>query len=278
MSLAQYIDLPLKNVTWVYEKIDIIKWKSKKDKLIVDQNHCLLLVLQGKARCCINGKSYVYGKNTILWIRKGDDYFAESLETPFHYIAVTFTLHSDFDNMGLEAANWTYFFRDFNENTMERLFRKMLDSFLYKEPCYRLEMKMVLLNIVRLLFTSKEHQICFQNSPLSIRPAITYIHDNYLAQTIEIQELSKMCNLSVRQFSRIFTKAHQITPKKYINRLKIEYAKRLLKSTVLSVAEIAKQACFSDTFYFCKTFKFFVGISPSQYRKNAKRPLGGGVD
>ncbi len=54
----------------------------------------------------------------------------------------------------------------------------------------------------------------------------------------------------------------------HIKNLRIEEAKRLLKDTALSVAEISERVGFSDYNYFCRVFKRETGISAKKYRKS----------
>ena len=53
----------------------------------------------------------------------------------------------------------------------------------------------------------------------------------------------------------------------YIRRRRMHRAKKLLKTTELSVAEIAEQVGFSDYNYFSRVYKKTYGKSPKRYRK-----------
>ena len=53
----------------------------------------------------------------------------------------------------------------------------------------------------------------------------------------------------------------------YVNKLRIEDAKGLLKSTSLSTTEIAYLVGYTDSNYFSALFKEKVGVSPREYRK-----------
>ncbi|MBQ7900963.1 MAG: helix-turn-helix transcriptional regulator [Clostridia bacterium] len=67
--------------------------------------------------------------------------------------------------------------------------------------------------------------------------------------------------------SHFFKKNKGITIKGYVNNLRIENAKQLLKSTGLSIDEISFAVGFGDISYFSKVFKAHVGLSPTEYRK-----------
>ena len=59
---------------------------------------------------------------------------------------------------------------------------------------------------------------------------------------------------------------------KYLNRLRVEKAGRMLLETNLSLSEIAGACCFEDQSWFSKIFKTFTGFSPGKYRSQ-----GGGM-
>lgn len=58
-----------------------------------------------------------------------------------------------------------------------------------------------------------------------------------------------------------------ITPNKYIQKAKMEHARKLLTDTDLSVTEVGYKIGVNDSAYFYRMFKAWYGLSPSQYRK-----------
>ena len=55
--------------------------------------------------------------------------------------------------------------------------------------------------------------------------------------------------------------------KEYILTIKLDYAKRLLTTTTLTISEISEQAFFTDAKHFMRLFKQKNGLTPSQYRE-----------
>ena len=70
-----------------------------------------------------------------------------------------------------------------------------------------------------------------------------------------------------RYFIRAFKNEFGLTPRKYINKLRIERAIHMLKETAMSVTTISKTVGFSDPYYFSRLFKQITGKSPSEYRR-----------
>lgn len=70
-----------------------------------------------------------------------------------------------------------------------------------------------------------------------------------------------------RYFIRTFKNEFGLTPRKYINKLRVERAIHMLKDTAMSVTTISKTVGFSDPYYFSRLFKQVTGRTPSEYRK-----------
>lgn len=65
---------------------------------------------------------------------------------------------------------------------------------------------------------------------------------------------------------QLFKKETGLSLNDYINKVRINKAKKLLKETGAMVYEIADQVGFSDSQYFSTVFKKIVGVSPKEYR------------
>lgn len=95
---------------------------------------------------------------------------------------------------------------------------------------------------------------------------ILYIQDHFDEQ-IEIATLAEMVNLSISQFERNFKKLFNMTPLKFINKVRIDNACEMLINTHATLSEIALDCGFYDHSYFTKIFKNQMSMTPIQYRK-----------
>lgn len=103
------------------------------------------------------------------------------------------------------------------------------------------------------------------NPDLSL--ALDYIHNNY-AEKIYIEQLSKLCNLSLCHFVRLFKKEMGISPHNYILNLRLKKTKQLLVETNLSVEEISTRCGFNSVAHFIRTFSSSTdGLTPGKFRK-----------
>ena len=92
-----------------------------------------------------------------------------------------------------------------------------------------------------------------------------YINFNF-HKNITIEEISRKFYLSRAYMRNIFDSYMKMSPKQYLQTVRMEKAAELLKSTKYQVSEIAMSVGYEDSLAFSKAFKNYYGISPLQYR------------
>lgn len=95
--------------------------------------------------------------------------------------------------------------------------------------------------------------------------AQTYIEEN-LGGRISFQELASKLATSRRNFDRRFIKATGNTPVEYLQRVKVEVAKKALEKGRKSIFEVMYEVGYSDDKAFREVFKKITGLSPLDYR------------
>lgn len=106
----------------------------------------------------------------------------------------------------------------------------------------------------------------------AIKDAQVFIEDN-VSEKISVQKLAEKYAISRRNFVRRFKKATQNTPLEYIQRVKIEAAKKSLESTQRNVNEIMYQVGYADQKAFRTIFKKYAGLSPIAYKSKYNRSI-----
>jgi len=94
---------------------------------------------------------------------------------------------------------------------------------------------------------------------------ISYVEDRYRT-SLEVSELARIACLSESQFRKRFVKLFKIAPSKFINRIRVQTAAKLLLSSDDPIAEIALQCGFCDQSYFTRQFSSVFGLTPKRYR------------
>lgn len=102
-----------------------------------------------------------------------------------------------------------------------------------------------------------------------VQKAQKYIENNFY-EKIQVDELAQRLALSRRSLERRFKKATHNTITTYIQRVKVEAAKRSLEASRENVNEVMYGIGYSDEKSFRNTFKKITGISPVQYRNKYK--------
>ncbi|SEA32904.1 two-component system, response regulator YesN [Thalassobacillus cyri] len=99
-----------------------------------------------------------------------------------------------------------------------------------------------------------------------IRKAQDYIQEHFNDSELSLQTVADKVNVSPSYFSRMFSKETGKTLVEYITSIRIEHAKKLLKSTNQRTYEIAQRVGYSDSHYFCNLFKKVTGMTTRQYK------------
>lgn len=97
--------------------------------------------------------------------------------------------------------------------------------------------------------------------------SLNYIHQNFHLN-LSLENVAQQVYISPYYLSHLFKEELGITFVEYLTKVRIEEAKKLLKTTSLSIVAIASEVGYEDASYFSKVFKKNMGISPNQFRKN----------
>lgn len=93
---------------------------------------------------------------------------------------------------------------------------------------------------------------------------LTYV-DSHYASEITLEQAAALVGFSKFHFSRLFKEFTNCTFYDYLSQTRIQAAKRLL-STGTSITDIAFQTGFNSLTSFCRCFKKYTDLSPSEYR------------
>ncbi|HCN76741.1 MAG TPA: hypothetical protein DIT13_06055 [Verrucomicrobiales bacterium] len=92
----------------------------------------------------------------------------------------------------------------------------------------------------------------------------------YFHEPIRVAELAALAGMSESHFSRQFKAFVGTSPIDWLRRERINQAKRRLAESDDAVKEIARQAGYTDQFFFSKDFKRMTGLTPSQFREQER--------
>jgi transcriptional regulator GlxA family with amidase domain len=92
-----------------------------------------------------------------------------------------------------------------------------------------------------------------------------YIEEN-VQNKISLDSLADHVSLGRRSFERRFKKATNNSVLEYIQRVKIEAAKRSLETSIKNISEVMYDVGYTDTKAFRDVFKKITGLTPVEYR------------
>ena len=104
-----------------------------------------------------------------------------------------------------------------------------------------------------------------QHGDEMVQQAQAYIETN-LHEKISVERLSSRLAVGRRNFDRRFIKATGNTPVEYLQRVKIESAKKELETSRKTINEVMYEVGYSDVKAFREVFRKITGISPLEYR------------
>jgi transcriptional regulator GlxA family with amidase domain len=92
-----------------------------------------------------------------------------------------------------------------------------------------------------------------------------------LTQRLSEGTVSKRVNVSPARLRQLFKKETGLSPIKYLKRLRMRGAAKLLKSSFYSIKEIAFQTGSGDASHFVRDFRKHFGLRPTEFRARSQR-------
>lgn len=99
-----------------------------------------------------------------------------------------------------------------------------------------------------------------------VRSVKQYISIHY-SKAVTLEQMAEMAGFNASYFSTLFKKETGQTFSEYLQAVRIERAKDLLRETDSPIARICEEVGYSDLKYFSATFRKLTGIKPGEFRK-----------
>lgn len=90
--------------------------------------------------------------------------------------------------------------------------------------------------------------------------------EQHIGDKLTVDQLAVRCSMDRINFTRRFKKATQLSPADYVQRIKVEGAKRLFESTRKQINEVMYEMGYVDVKAFRQLFKKIAGMTPGDYR------------
>lgn len=114
--------------------------------------------------------------------------------------------------------------------------------------------------------------------PEVVKAVAHYMREN-IGNKLTLKELAAYSGYSANHFSALFRHETGLAPIAYFNRMKVDYACSLLRSTAMKINQICFKVGIEDSYYFSRLFRLHTGCSPKAYRmRHAKTDEEAGAE
>ncbi|MEH7493307.1 response regulator transcription factor [Neobacillus niacini] len=180
---------------------------------------------------------------------------------------------------GIEPQWLHFFYQDFIQMVFyvlhvkgiqaHQVFSQSLLEGKSKEALYSLD---ALKNWVQLIVESTINYLHSLDGNQSLVEKVRcYVAENICVQSLTREDIANHVYLNPDYLTRVFKKETGMSISDYLHQERIEYAKRLLKDSVMSIGDIAYEVGYSKLSYFSSVFKRATELTPIEYRKQIQK-------
>lgn len=229
----------------------------------------LTYVDKGELSTTVDGKSY-YLKQGDLIFYTPMQFHTQSTSEKISCSYLTINFKMDFSHSDL-LCDKVFSLQRNSHYIISRLIEELSNDNIYSDDlslCYLKELIIQTLRLDNSHFHSKpttHMQQTYENNLLN--DILSYI-DEHICEKISVSTLCEHFCISTSMLHSLFRKNMNNTVKNYINELKLNKSKELIKNSTHTLSEISEMLGFSSIHYFSRKFKAYFNISPTEYSKS----------
>ncbi|SFE94834.1 AraC family transcriptional regulator [Trichococcus pasteurii] len=233
-------------------------------------NYIVHFVISGKGRYTVNDTTHYLGAGDFFLIRPNElvDYEADA-QDPWEYYWIGFSgtkvkeiLHTN----GIGAKD--YIGQVGAQKELQEKFERFMQSDFFDDS-------QKLANQAHFCDIFSSFKIPGENRGMGVHVSRTkkyseafllYVENNYYREDLTIEEIAKSMYLHPAYFSQVIKEELGLTALKYLNLYRMNKASQLLKTTELSVEQIASAVGYQNRHSFTRAFKNRFQSSPTRYK------------
>lgn len=229
----------------------------------------LTYVDKGVLSTTVDGKDYELKQGDLIFYAPLQFHTQSTLDkNSSSYLTINFNM--DFNHHEL-LCNKVFNLQRESYSVVSNLIKELSNDSIYSNDLALCYLKQLIIQTLRL------ENSCSQSRPTThmqqtyenqlLNDIIKFIYDN-IDSKISIDTLCTHFCISTSMLHSLFKKNMNNTVKNYINELKLNKSKELIKSSTYTLSEISEILGFSSIHYFSKKFKSSFGVSPTEYSKS----------
>ena len=211
-----------------------------------------------------DGTKLYVGPFTFHYIPKASTYRVEVLDNTTGCWAINFTLLED-----LNQPPFSLNFR--NPEPIIEIFKTATNAWKEKSDFHNVLIRKCIYEIITKIRKEQQRSYIPTQKEKLIAPAVEYITKSFTKNDVSVKNAAELCGISEAYLRRIFTEKYSLSPKEYIIKLRLDYAKQLLDSGQFSVNEVATMCGYFEPCHFSREFSKRTGNSPSEYAKASRQ-------
>ncbi len=166
-------------------------------------------------------------------------------------------------------------FRDTSSCNFKKINDRLVTEFATHLPGFRCSSHTLLMQLLVGLVRTYGNRLTIPTESaykriLPLLPVFKLVNEKIADPEFCIAEMAAHICVSEVYLRRLFKLANLPSPLKYINKKRIDTASLLLRTTSISIKQIAARCGFQNTHYFFRTFKAQTSLTPTQYRKKVE--------
>ena len=195
--------------------------------------------------------------NELFYLPKGSTYQVKTYEGGGCYAI----------NFDAELSDEPFVMKLRDDESFRKIFHRAAKKWKAHDPMREMIAMSALYDIILLMISEHDREYQPSGTVAKLAPAMAVIETRFSDNELGISELSSLCGMSEVYFRKLFSEHYGVSPKEYLIRMRIEYAKSLLASEQFTVSEVATLCGYAEPCHFSREFSKHVGLSPKQYVK-----------
>ena len=231
--------------------------------------HILQYVTRGKGTLEIETETFSVQAGD-LWYLPQDMlccYYPDEKD-PYEYYWVSFSGNQAARLLDVCNLSFSKPILHLNSKKIEKIFNNIFKSLFENSLSSNLFANSELLKLFSILAKTNS-AVIHKQSHYIIDKALAFFEQNF-SSAISVDEMCHHLGINTAYFSKVFKQQMNISPKLYLNRIRINHAKKLLSETDMPIKAIAIECGFSEN-AFIRTFSKLTNRTPLAYRKQRNR-------